>query len=85
MKKVLKTMTLGLNDDPTAVICPGHVNAKVFNQALKDEGWSGLGTYKQDDLKYVYCIEKKLKKRSKFKIVAPDYEGAKPYTWTSWD
>jgi hypothetical protein len=84
MKEVLKTMTLGKNE-PSVVICPGHVSAKVFNKAYQAEGWSGSGGYKQDVLKYVYCIEKKLKKGLKFKQVAPNVEGAKPFTWTSWD
>lgn len=85
MKKELKTITLGMDDNPSVVICPGHVDVKTFNKAYKSEGWGDIGTYKQDDLKYVYCIEKPLKKGSRYKQVAPNVEGAKPYTWTSWD
>lgn len=85
MKTVLKTITLGSDGNPSVVICPGHVDAKTFNKAFVAEGWDA-DSYKQDVLKYVYCIEKHLKSGiTKFKQVAPNVEGAKPYTWTSWD
>lgn len=85
MKKVLKTITLGSAGNPSVVICPGHVDVKTFNKATKAEGWKGGLEYKQKVLQYVYCIEKPLKNGSKFKQVAPNVEGAKPFTWTSWD
>lgn len=87
MKKntVLKTMTLGHDDNPGIVICPGHVNAKTFNKAFRAEGWSGDGTYKQDDLQYVYCKATKMKNGTRYTKVTPEHKDAKPFTWTSWD
>lgn len=58
MKTKLKTMTLGdTHGNMSAVYCKGHVSAKVFNQAFKNEGWSDAG-YKQENLEYIYCIFK---------------------------
>lgn len=88
MPRKLKTTTLMRHHDPVSVICPGHVDAKTFNQAFKNEGWKSPGQYKQADLKYIYMTKRKSKNPDYthfFKQVSPSVKGAKPYTSTSWD
>lgn len=80
----LKTITLCRGDDPSTVVCPGHVSAKVFNQAFKNEGWDSLGAYKQSELRYIYAVV--LNKKNRFmKEVRPDFPGAKKFTTCRWD
>lgn len=89
MKTKLKTITLCAGDDnPTSVVCPGHVRQKEFNDAFKNEGWSKRGSYKQIDLEYIYMVKKPAKRKNhKFRLVIsePGKPGAKPYTHTPWD
>jgi hypothetical protein len=87
MKK-LKTITLCQDDNPSWVLCPGHVTQKQFNDAFKNEGWSERGSYKQKDLKYEYWVAGPARRKSdKFymKQSLPGKPGAKPYTVTPWD
>jgi len=86
MKK-LKTSTLCTSSgDPVTVVCPGHVDAKTFNQAFKNEGWSERGSYSKDDIKYIYGIfVPKKDGEFTFKMCSPTKVGAKKFTWTSWD
>lgn len=85
MKSVLKTVTLGRSNDPSIVLCPGHVTAKVFNQAFKDEGWSGGGTYRQEDLAYEYWTMTIRKGKELYKPSLPNKKNAQPFTFTRWD
>lgn len=83
----LKTITLTIGDDPSHVVCPGHVNAKVFNRAFKNEGWDSCGRYKVSELSYIYAVKKEKGKngRFSFKTVQPDFKGAKKFTICRWD
>lgn len=81
---MIKTVTLFSDDNPIAVICPGHVDAKIFNKAFKAEGWSG-DPYKDSDMEYVYLLEKQRKKGTSYRRVKATTPGAKPYTWVRWD
>lgn len=87
MRKI-KTITLSHGDDPSWVLCPGHVTAKIFNDAFKNEGWSNRGGYKQKDLSYEYWVKRKSRiKDCKFRMTSsvPGKPGARPYTIVSWD
>lgn len=82
---VKKTITLLNGDNPTQVICAGHIDAKTFNKAFKAEGWDSQGDYKQKELKFVYMVSKELKKGTKYTEVMPYVKGAKKYTMAAWD
>lgn len=87
MKK-LKTITLCHGDNPSWVLCPGHVPQKVFNQAHINEGWSPGGGYRQKHLTYEYWIKGPAKRKGDnfyMKKSVPGKPGAKPYTVTTWD
>lgn len=83
-----KTITLLIGDDPSHVICPGHVDIKEFNQASGNEGWNdgkGLG-YKKDNLSYIYAyISNKSVKGFKFNRCSPSHLKAKKFTIVNWD
>lgn len=83
MGKKLKTVTLGVGDDPTLVTCKGHVGKKEFNAACRVE-WLGGGSYRQKDLRYVYSAVNP-KSGKKFRVCAPTVKGARPYTVADWD
>jgi hypothetical protein len=83
---MLKTMTLGNDteddDSPTLVVCEGHVDAKTFNEAFFNEGWSGKGEWSDDDLKYIWgCFEGDTFIQCELKYSTE----TKPYTVTYWD
>lgn len=80
----LKTKTLTDREkNPTVVICPGHIEARKFNSAFKNEGWKGTSDYKQSEIRYEYWKVAAGGKR--FYRTVPGRFGAKPYTVTSWD
>lgn len=85
--KALQTTTLGLRDDPTTVLCPGHVSAKTFNRAFISEGWSDAG-YKQKNLRYEYWRTLKANRKShdfRMKKSVPGKPGAQAVTVADWD
>lgn len=86
-KTALKTITLTIGDDPSHVVCPGHVDIKTFNQAFKNEGWDSVGHYKKDEISYIYAVKQEANAngRFKFKEVAPNSPGAKKFTISRWD
>lgn len=83
MKK-LTTTTLEFNDNPTWVLCPGHVSQKDFNAAFKRE-WRDNGGYKQKDLSYEYWTVNENSKGVYFKKSVPGKNDSKPYTVARWD
>ena len=80
MKTNKKTITLG-RDEPSTIVCRGHVLAPEFNKAFKNEGWSDAGSYTNKELAHVWG--KKLKTRIRFSALKKP--GLQPYTVTSWD
>jgi len=79
-----KTVTLSINDDPSMVLCKGHVSAGEFNQAFQNEGWSDPGDYRQKDLCHTYVRETKHGYNFK-KMGRIDLKGMIPVTVTTWD
>lgn len=49
VNNMLKTITLGPDSGPIVSLCPGHVDAKIFNEAHINEGWDG-DEIKEEDL-----------------------------------
>lgn len=81
-KTRLKTHTLGYRDNPTMVVCLGHVDAKTFTAAFLNE-WVGDAVFKQEHLRYVYA--RGPKKGKAWKTLPPTAKGALPYTEADWD
>lgn len=84
MKTVLKTITLG-RDEPSFILCPGHVNPRTFNDAMRSEGWTGGGSYTEDDLKHEWWMTYTRLGKTYYKRVDKDHKKAKPFTFTMWD
>jgi hypothetical protein len=81
-KRVLKTRTLGHDDDnPTVSICPGHVTTTEFNHAHRAEGWAGFDWIRKDDLKHTYYVRFK---SGAYKEVPKGTKGSKPFTAMAW-
>lgn len=74
-----KTQTLcshGDPDNPSIVICLGHVTSDVFNKAFKSEGWGDEGEWIDEDLTWGYAT---FDKKGYFVKGKGD-----PYTWVDW-
>ncbi len=71
---MIKTITLGPESEPTVSLCPGHVDAKVFNEAYINEGWDGYAV-KGEDLEEGWWREEKdgYKKSTKLDVRAAPY------------
>tara|TARA_R100001086_G_C11836309_1_gene257922 strand:- start:40 stop:297 length:258 start_codon:yes stop_codon:yes gene_type:complete len=80
--KKLKTTTLFYGDNPSWVICPGHVTYGKFNQAFKNEGWFDRGSWGKDDIAYEYWRQTA---KGGFYRSTPGTKGAEPYTVARWD
>lgn len=77
----LKTMTIGTEDDPMFVLCPGHVTADVFNKAREAEGWEADPVL-EEDLNREYWAKTGENYWERVEASHPD---AKPYTVESWN
>jgi hypothetical protein len=78
-KGILKTMTLGYEDNPTISLCPGHVSAETFDEAFLAEGWSDSDVA-DEDLRYEYWVRTK----TNWKRSSPENEKAMPVTVMDW-
>lgn len=80
MSENLQTITLiDENDQPTYSLCPGHVDARTFQAAFQEEGWSGECS--DDELTHEWWVQNEDGGYERADLNTP---GAKPYTVTEW-
>lgn len=82
----LKTMTLSRSDDddqPSLVVCEGHVKAAEFNQAFKSEGWADEGEWRDEDLTHGWGWFDGDEVFHQWDLQEEDFQ--KPFTWVDWD